>query len=120
MACLVFLLWHSLVAALPTGALYSRTLTLPIIGRQTVSLAIVSPSVARLLLSGHLVLDEPVVYQFLPSGDIKFHLTDETKRVLRAYRTTLIRAEYEEVSDTPVVVLSPPLPTLVHFRLKRV
>ena len=109
-----------LLSILPIGAVYARTLTFPVIGSQKVTLSITSSRVARLQLEGRLILDEPVTYELQSSGEITFELTNETIRVLRAYRTTLVSATYDELSDSPCVVVSPPIMLRVHIVLKRV
>lgn len=59
-----------------------RTVRLPVIGKQTIELAIVSDRLARLVMTGMLNLDEPVRYRFA-DGDLNFELTEETHRILR-------------------------------------
>ena len=104
----------------PLGAVYSRTVRLPVIGKQTVELAIVSSNQARLMLSGRLNLDEPVSYSFSESGELRFELTEATQRLLRRFRTTLDAAGYDGGTDTSWVVVWPPLPLSVRIRLKRI
>uniref|UniRef100_A0A7S3EZR3 Uncharacterized protein n=1 Tax=Haptolina ericina TaxID=156174 RepID=A0A7S3EZR3_9EUKA len=111
---------HAPAHAPPIGAVYTRTVSLPVIGKQTVELSILSDKLARLILSGRLNLDEPVNYQFHRSGELSFELTEATKRILRRFRTTLDAAGYDGSSDTSWVVVWPPLPLSVRIRLNRV
>ena len=104
----------------PVGAVYARTLRFPVIGKQTIELAILSDKVARLIMSGRLNLDEPVSYHFeASSGEMSFELTDATRRLLRRFRTTLDAAGYDGSTDTSWVVVWPPLPLSMRINLNR-
>ena len=115
----LLLVVHSALVMPPLGAVYSRTVRLPVIGRQTVQLSIVSRKVARLQLMGRLSLDEPVQYEFSPSGELSFSLTESTLALLRRFRTTLNSAGYEAQTDTSYVDVWPPLPLSIRIRLDR-
>ena len=103
----------------PVGATYKRSLSLPVIGKQTIELKIISDCDARIMISGRLHLDEPVRYSFSPEGQLKFELTDTTHRILRRFRTTLDAAGYDGATDTSWVVVWPPLPLSIRIQLKR-
>lgn len=106
-------------SAPPLGAVYKRTMSLPVIGEQTIELTIISDSAARIIMSGRLNLDEPVRYDITPEGQLHFELTDTTHRILRRFRTTLDAAGYDAATDTSWVVVWPPLPMSVRIQLKR-
>lgn len=103
----------------PVGAVYTRTISLPVIGKQTVELSILSKGLARIVLSGRMLnVDEPVTYTFV-DGRLSFELSEETKRTLRRFRTSLEGAGYDGELDESWVVVWPPLPLSVRIRLKR-
>jgi len=103
----------------PVGAAYKRTISLPVIGKQTVELVILSDKLARIMLSGRLMIDEPVSYSF-SEGKLSFELSQATKRLLRRFRTSLEAAGYDGRTDTSWVDVWPPLPLSVRIRLSRV
>ena len=127
MACLLYALSLSILAPTPVtaaahppiGATYMRTVSLPVIGKQTIELAILSERLAKLVMRGRLNLDEPVSYQF-DDGKLSFELTEATHRILRRFRTTLDAAGYDGATDNAWVVVWPPLPLSVRIQLKRV
>ena len=103
----------------PLGAVYMRQIHLPIIGEQNISLAIITSTRAQLFLSGKLNVDEPVEYSIQSNGDVSFEINDRTKELLRRFRTSLISAGYDPVTDTARVVVCPPLPVSVRIQLER-
>ena len=96
-----------------------RTVKLPVVGQQTVELSIISRTLARLQLRGRLNIDQTVEYTMDQSGQLSFHLTEATQRLLRRFRTRLAEAGYDAKTDTSWVVVFPPLPFSVNIRLNR-
>ena len=103
----------------PPGAVYHRTVRLPVIGRQTVRLSIVSTTKATLQLQGALNIDEPVAYRISSTGELSFELTDATQAVLKRFRTSLIAAGFDPDTDGAYVIVWPPLPIPIRIRLYR-
>jgi len=46
----------------PVGAVYTRTLTLPVLGHQVLELSIINRTTVMLVMQGGLNLNEPVLY----------------------------------------------------------
>ena len=103
----------------PTGAVYERTIRLPVIGRQCVHLEIASNTLARLTLSGRLNLQEEVKYCVDEAGRLSFELSAATQRILRRFRTSMVEAGYSRDTDKAYVVVAPPLPLKVRISLNR-
>ena len=104
----------------PSGAVYQRTVKLPVIGKQTIELQIISSTLARLNLSGRLKIVEPVQYAMdEDTGIFQFTLSPATKRILRKFRTSLCNAGWISDTDTAWVEVWPPLPVPIRIRLQR-
>mmetsp|Transcript_224 Transcript_224/g.505 ORF Transcript_224/g.505 Transcript_224/m.505 type:complete len:160 (+) Transcript_224:67-546(+) len=103
----------------PVGAVYTRTLTLPLLGHQVLELSIINGTTAMLMMQGALNLHEPVLYRADGEGKMVFTLTDPTVRLLRRVRTSLRDAEYDRASDTAIVTVSPPVIAPIRIRLNR-
>ncbi|KAL3928221.1 MAG: hypothetical protein SGPRY_002484 [Prymnesium sp.] len=105
----------------PLGATYSRTVQLPVIGEQSISLTILTPAKALLHMRGRLNLnDEPVEYTVDPSsGQLSFTLSQRTRSILRQFRTSLVAAGYDPQNDVASVTIWPPLPVSIPIRLQR-
>ena len=103
----------------PTGAIYKKTLRIPVLGRQIFSLRILSDRRAHLQINGVMNVDEILHYKVKPSGAFSMPLPEELQRVLRKYRTRLVEFGYDWVTDLPYVVVSPPLPTKIRIQLVR-
>ena len=85
----------------PVGAVYRHSLTLPVIGRQSVSLTILSKERAQLCLSGRLNIDDEIEYDVdETTGKFTFQLSEATQRLLRRFRTSICGAGYDESTDT--------------------
>jgi len=84
-----------------------------------VRLRVLSAKKAKLQLVGLISLDEPVQYDFEVKDVPQFTLTEDTHRVMRKFRTSLVSLGYERERDMPWVVVRPPLPVPVCIRLKR-
>lgn len=103
----------------PVGAVYTRTLTLPVLGHQMLELSIINRTTAMLVMQGALNLNEPVLYRADGEGKLAFTLTDSTVRLLRRVRTSLQEAEYDRTSDSAYVTVSPPVVPAIRIRLDR-
>ena len=103
----------------PVGAVYTRTLTLPVLGHQVLELSIINRTTAMLVMQGALNLNEPVLYRADGEGKLAFTLTDSTIRLLRRVRTSLQEAEYDRTSDSAYVTVSPPVIPAIRIRLDR-
>ena len=103
----------------PVGAVYTRTLTLPVLGHQVLELSIINGTTAMLVMQGALSLNEPVLYRADGEGKMAFTLSDSTVRLLRRVRTSLQEAEYDRTSDSAYVTVSPPVIPAIRIRLDR-
>ncbi|KAG8465307.1 hypothetical protein KFE25_002614 [Diacronema lutheri] len=104
----------------PVGAVYARSLTLPVIGMQTVRLAIEGERCARLVLTGALSLDEPLEYGIdRHSGAFTFELGAGTLRLLRGMGVSLTAADYTPAGDTASVTIKPPAIGPIRIELSR-
>jgi len=103
----------------PTGAVYRKTLPIPVIGLQSFRLHILSDRRAHLQIDGILQVDEILDYHVRPGGSFSLRLPDGLKQVLRRFRTKLVEFGYDHVTDLPYVVVSPPLPTKIRIQLMR-
>lgn len=104
----------------PVGAVYTRTLTLPVLGNQMLNLSIINHTTAMLVMQGALNLNEPVLYRADGEGKLAFTLSDSTVRLLRRVRTSLQEAEYDKTTDSAYVTVSPPLIPAIRIRLDRI
>ena len=103
----------------PVGAVYTRTLTLPVLGNQMLNLSIINRTTAMLVMQGALNLNEPVLYRADGAGKLAFTLSDSTVRLLRRVRTSLQEAEYDRTTDSAYVTVSPPIIPAIRIRLDR-
>jgi hypothetical protein len=99
---------------------YSHTARFPVIGHQSIALAIESRRDARLVMHGRLNLDEPVQYDLDENGDFSFELTEPTLKILRRFRTKLGKVGYDGDVDNAWVDVWPPVPLSIRIQLKRV
>lgn len=105
---------------IPVGAFYTLSLNVPVIGSQTFELKILSPSVAHLRIKGRILnINDTVRYHLDEDGNLEFSLSEKTKRILRRFRTSLSSVEYCNETDTPRVVVNPPISRKVCMDLKR-
>eukprot|EP00962_Isochrysis_galbana_P039317 scaffold14069_cov126-Isochrysis_galbana.AAC.5 len=103
----------------PVGGVYLRTLWLPVLGMQTISLTVVSHNRLRLQLSGAICLDDTVAYVATASG-LVFEFSPPTKSMLRRFRTSFRGADYIADTDHAIFSVSPPLvPGTVNVQLRR-
>mmetsp|Transcript_8287 Transcript_8287/g.17687 ORF Transcript_8287/g.17687 Transcript_8287/m.17687 type:complete len:194 (+) Transcript_8287:148-729(+) len=104
----------------PSNAIYELEIYIPVIGRQRFLLEIIRQGLAKLSINGILQLNELIYYDIdQGSGTFAFDLSEMTKQILRKFRTSLVMVKYCQESDSPVVVVRPPLPTNIELRLKR-
>jgi hypothetical protein len=106
----------------PVGAVYERTLRLPVIGMQTVRLSIGGEIAARIQLEGSLALDEALRYGVDAKGGsgLSFTLSEGTQRLLRGMGIALTAADYEPATDTASVTIKPPAIPPIRIELHRV
>jgi len=103
----------------PTGAIYQKTLPIPVIGRQSFRLHILSDQRAHLRIDGMLSVDEILDYRVKPCGAFTMLVPERLQKVLRRFRTQLVEFGYDQATDLPYVVVSPPLPTKIRIQLVR-
>ena len=119
-ACaLPYVLLLATTSSPPVGAVYERTLTLPVLGKQHVRLRIDSRTRATLDLEGALSLRAPVQYRLDDEGHFEFVLDAPTRALLTRVRTSLGAAGYDAGTDTAHVTVHPPLPFPVVLRMAR-
>ncbi|KAJ1636212.1 hypothetical protein T492DRAFT_960393 [Pavlovales sp. CCMP2436] len=105
----------------PVGATYERTLSLPVIGSQTLSLTILDSTRAAIRLDGALTLNEFLSYWGGDGEDaLEFALSSQTISLLRRLGVALSGAEYIEDADQAWVTISPPLIPPIRIRLDRI
>ena len=107
-------------ASPPTGAVYKKTLPIPVLGRQSFHLRILSDRRAHLRIDGVLSVDEILDYKVKPCGAFSILIPDGLQNLLRKFRTRLVEFGYDSATDLPYVVVSPPLPTKIRIQLARV
>eukprot|EP00304_Pavlova_gyrans_P015798 CAMPEP_0206032670 /NCGR_PEP_ID=MMETSP1466-20131121/100_1 /ASSEMBLY_ACC=CAM_ASM_001126 /TAXON_ID=44452 /ORGANISM="Pavlova gyrans, Strain CCMP608" /LENGTH=165 /DNA_ID=CAMNT_0053406805 /DNA_START=19 /DNA_END=516 /DNA_ORIENTATION=+ len=104
----------------PLGAIYTKSIVLPVLGDQTVELAIRDASTAVLRLAGALTLHEALQYGSREgSGELYFILGERTRKLLGRLGVTLRSAEYTPDTDSATVVVAPPLVPAVRICLGR-
>ncbi len=103
----------------PVGANYKKTLSLPVIGDQTVVLNILSAARARLVMSGALTLEDTVEYEVDAAGALSFTLSAPTVALLKRMRTSLSAAGYTSTDDKAWFTISPPLVPAIRIQLDR-
>lgn len=104
----------------PTGAVYEKTLPIPVIGTQTFRLHILSHRRAHLQIQGVLRVDDIVDYDVRPSdGSFSLDLPEGVQKVMRRFRTKLVEFGYDRSTDLPFFVVRPPLPTKIRIHLER-
>jgi hypothetical protein len=104
----------------PIGAVYERTLSLPVIGEQTLRLSILDSRRANISLAGALSLDEELRYGLdRRTGKLLFTLGAHAVTLLRRYRVGLNDAEYTGAGDEAYVTITPPLIPPIRIRLDR-
>lgn len=104
----------------PIGAVYERTLALPVIGSQTLRLSILDSRRANITLAGALSLDDELKYGLdRRTGKLLFTLSEQTVSLLRRYRVGLNEAEYTDGIDEAYVTIAPPLIPPIRIRLDR-
>jgi hypothetical protein len=110
----------SILLGPPTGAIYQKVLQIPVLGRQCFRLSILGNGRVHLQVSGMMQIDETLDYQVRQcDGSFSLLLSDRIHKVLRRFRTKMVDFGYDEVLDLPYVIVSPPLPTHIHFHLER-
>jgi hypothetical protein len=103
----------------PVGATYEKAIGIPVLGRQTFSLHIISDTTAHLLVQGMLALDEILDYKFTATGCLQCRLSDNAIQRMRRVHASLKEVGYDGDTDTPYVKVSTPLPVPVKIHLKR-
>ena len=110
----------------PNGALYAATVGMPVIGKQTFMLRVLSRPRGKITLRGRLDLDEPVTYQ-LERYDAKrrrskIHLTfnKPTLLLLSRWRTRIRAVWYDADGDYALLVVAPPVIPAIRIKLNRV
>jgi len=105
-------------SAPPVGGVYSRTIWLPVLGKQKISLTVLASNLLRLQLSGAISLDDTVSYISTPAG-LAFEFSPPTIRMLQRFRTSFRGADYIADTDHAIFRVSPPLVGTVHVQLLR-
>lgn len=109
-----------LLSGPPAKAIYELEINVPVIGKQRFLLEIIRQGLAKLTIDGILQLNDFIYYEIdQGNGNFAFNLSEMTKRILKKFRTSLVMVKYCKESDSPVVIVRPPLPTNIELRLKR-
>lgn len=103
----------------PINAMYELNIKIPVIGQQRFQLQIQSDSMAQLVIDGLLQVNDVVSYKIDSDGALSFTLSQSTKDVMKKFRTQIVSAKYCGESDTPSIVVSPPLPKKIKLNLNR-
>mmetsp|Transcript_39118 Transcript_39118/g.66678 ORF Transcript_39118/g.66678 Transcript_39118/m.66678 type:complete len:189 (+) Transcript_39118:143-709(+) len=103
----------------PVDALYELEAQIPVIGKQVFQLKILSEGMASLVIEGLLELRDIIRYEVDGDGEFAFVLSESTNRILRKFRTRLVKVRYCSETDTPSVIVRPPLPTNIKLTLRR-
>ncbi|KAL9190641.1 hypothetical protein ACHAXT_000347 [Thalassiosira profunda] len=103
----------------PANAVYELECQIPVIGRQVFELRILNEGVATLVIEGLLELTDIIRYEVNGDGEFAFDLSDATKTILNRFRTRLVKVRYCSETDTPTVIVRPPLPTNIKLTLRR-
>ena len=96
---------NSLAVGPPIGARYSRKLSFPLVGSQSVSLQIDSRQTARIAMRGILNHAEELDYSFTHGNRVVFDLSDTLKSMLSKFRCSILDAWYDDVTDESCVKL---------------
>lgn len=110
----------------PKGAVYCATVRMPVIGRQSFMLRVLSRSRARIVLQGRLDLDEPARYSPEQKGlkrgrvSLLIDFNEPTKRLLARWKTRIRAVLYDPSDDVTILVIQPPVIPAIHVRMKRV
>lgn len=96
---------NSLAVGPPIGARYSRKLSFPLVGSQSVSLQIDSRQTARIAMRGILNHAEELEYSFTHGNRVVFGLSDTLKSMLSKFRCSILDAWYDDVTDESCVKL---------------
>ena len=101
------------------GRSYERNLTVPVLGNQHIKLYIHSPSRASIEMRGALTL-EPETFPFRQKGhNMEFELGPRTCVLLSRVHTKMCDAQYDPATDTPSVVVKPPMIPAIRIQLHR-
>ncbi|KAL1500201.1 hypothetical protein AB1Y20_012870 [Prymnesium parvum] len=110
----------------PTGAVYSCTVHLPIVGEQSFVLRIDSHRLARIILKGRLSLDEPAEFQVGSQAEHAQHVqvlisfNQATVDLLARWKTKIRAVLYHPEDDYTVLVIAPPLIPAIRVKMERV
>lgn len=104
---------------LPQGATYRQTMTFPVLGEQAFQIHIMNDSLAHLSISGMLNIDEVITYRIDLKGRLLFSLSTAAEQILRRFKTKLLEAGYDPVTDTPYVKVAPYVLPAVKIRMPR-
>ncbi|KAJ1632151.1 hypothetical protein T492DRAFT_990908 [Pavlovales sp. CCMP2436] len=103
----------------PIGSVFARSLTLPVIGMQTVRLTIQGETDARIELAGALSLDQRLSYGLNKKGGFAFELSDATQKLLQGMGVALTDADYDAKGDQASVTIKPPMVGEIKISLDR-
>jgi len=108
----------------PVGATYAKSVWLPLLGEQRISVTVLAGGALRLLLHGAITLDELAQYQASDNGrsmtKIAFELGPSTRRMLRRLHTSLRCAEYDAATDIAFFTVAPLFSPAVRVPLGRI
>ena len=112
----------------PVGATYVGTMRMPVIGRQTFLLRILSRSRAQITLVGWLNLDQTAGYrvrsrdEHVDPGTVThliMEFNEPTLALLRAWRTTIRATHYHPDGEYTVLVIKAPVIPPLRVKLHR-
>ena len=107
------------------GAVYTRTLNMPVIGRQTFMLRVLGRQRCQIVLIGPLSLNEPASYveeSTAANGVIRLAMVfnEPTLELLRRWRTRIKGTTWTRDGDFATLVVQPPLIPAIRIRMERV
>jgi len=103
----------------PVGAVYSKSLWIPLLGTQAITVRVLPNMHQRLTLTGTINVDETFAITMDEDGHITSALPPRTDRIIRRFRSTYQGAQYVAASDCSIFSIRPALGPAVRVRLDR-
>eukprot|EP00541_Cyclophora_tenuis_P012726 CAMPEP_0116556150 /NCGR_PEP_ID=MMETSP0397-20121206/8533_1 /TAXON_ID=216820 /ORGANISM="Cyclophora tenuis, Strain ECT3854" /LENGTH=180 /DNA_ID=CAMNT_0004081481 /DNA_START=107 /DNA_END=649 /DNA_ORIENTATION=+ len=103
----------------PGGALYTISVTAPIIGRHDASVLFYKDSSCRLTINGSVKIDERVAFDMNPNGSFKYALSEKTTSILRRLLVRVKETGYDVRRDETYMIASVASVLRFRVRLKR-
>lgn len=104
----------------PIGAVYERNVMLPVFGSQHFRLRILTRHKAAIQLTGAFHLDEECLHYDATEDGMAFDLGPDATSLLRTFKTTIQKAEYQRSKDCASIFVKPPWIPTMKIQLHRV